>query len=378
MSPEYEIFLSLVRLGTGHSLPSSEAASLPESIDWKTVRRMAKRHSLSAVVFDGMDSLMKAGLLTGGRAIDEEFRMKWVLSVIRNYDQKYDRYGEAVSNLADFYDRNGFGMMVLKGYGLSLDWPIPCHRPSGDIDIWQFGRHREADASLTRELGIAVDDTHHHHTVFEYEGFGVENHFDFVNTHSHVSNARIEKLFKSLAQDGSNSVEICGRQVCVPSAKLHSLFLIRHCLCHFVAEGITLRQVMDWGFFVEKHGAEIDPAWFREMTDKYYMTRFTACLDAVCVQHLGFGKAPFAALLPDGRNASDPLEVDPELLLRVLEDILSQGTVKHLPDKLIPRVLYKLRRWHQNAWKHRLCYRESRLGTFITGIWSHILKPSSI
>lgn len=36
-------------------------------------------------------------------------------------------------------------MMVLKGYGLSLNYLKPSHRPCGDIDIWLFGKQKEAD-----------------------------------------------------------------------------------------------------------------------------------------------------------------------------------------------------------------------------------------
>lgn len=65
-------------------------------------------------------------------------------------------------------------MMVLKGYACSLDWPKPVHRPCGDIDIWQFGKQKDADAALEAEKPVQVvqkgqefkvDSSHHHHTV---------------------------------------------------------------------------------------------------------------------------------------------------------------------------------------------------------------------
>ena len=89
-------------------------------------------------------------------------------------------------------------MMVLKGYACSIDWPKPEHRPCGDIDIWLFGKQKEADALLVKDKGVIVDTSHHHHTVFDWGGFMVENHFDFINVHHHKSNAAFESLFKMI------------------------------------------------------------------------------------------------------------------------------------------------------------------------------------
>lgn len=68
-------------------------------------------------------------------------------------------------------------MMLLKGYGLSICWPVPEHRPVGDIDIYlgladsgcAFGHKniwKEADKVVSEKLGIKVDNTHHHHSIY--------------------------------------------------------------------------------------------------------------------------------------------------------------------------------------------------------------------
>lgn len=78
-------------------------------------------------------------------------------------------------------------MMLLKGYGLSKYWPIPNHRPTGDIDIYLMYLNSEgkeksrpawecADKLMTEKFGILVDNSHHHHSVFTYKGIMVENH----------------------------------------------------------------------------------------------------------------------------------------------------------------------------------------------------------
>ncbi len=87
-------------------------------------------------------------------------------------------------------------MMVFKSFSCSLDCPKPNHRPCGDIDIWLFGDQKKAD-ELIKEKGSKVDNSHHHHTVFYWNGFMVEN---FVNVHAHQSSKELEVYLSNLAR----------------------------------------------------------------------------------------------------------------------------------------------------------------------------------
>ena len=156
---------------------------MPDSIDWPAVRSIAAKQALSAVVLDGVLALNDRGLLTGGKAMDLEYKQGWIGTVIKKYEMRYESYTKRLGRLARFYNSHGFRLMVLKGYGLSLNYPVPGHRPCGDIDIWAFGQYKEADAALANELSIKIDDSHHHHTVFRFKGYSVDNHYDFVNVH---------------------------------------------------------------------------------------------------------------------------------------------------------------------------------------------------
>lgn len=87
-------------------------------------------------------------------------------------------------------------------------------------------------------LQAAIDISHHHHTVFEWQGFTVENHYDFINVHHHKSHVGLEQIFKELGENETNYVELNGEKVYLPSPNLHALFLIRHALNHFASIGI--------------------------------------------------------------------------------------------------------------------------------------------
>jgi hypothetical protein len=249
LSKTFSAFLALVRQGIGH-----ESRVLSQEIDWTAIKALADAHGLSAIILDALNT----GPANLSDSIPVQMKLEWIGEVMQSYEGLYAAYEKAIGSLAEFYNQHGYKMMVLKGYACSLDWPNPKHRPCGDIDIWQFGKQKEADAVLTKEKGVKIDTSHHHHTVFEWDGFSVENHYDFINVHHHKSNVEFEKILKQFGEDDSHFVVLNGdastdsaAKVYLPSPNLHALFLLKHLMMHFASEGIMLRQVVDWGFFVE-------------------------------------------------------------------------------------------------------------------------------
>lgn len=348
-----EAFLSLVRLGIGH-----QADTLPQTVDWQILKALAESQGLSAVVLDGIEKLPEA------QRPPKVFLLEWIGETLQGYEYRYEQYRKAVAELAGFYNAHGFKMMVLKGYACSLDWLKPEHRPCGDIDIWQFGQQKEADAALAKEKGIKIDSSHHHHTVYYWGDFMVENHYDFVNVHARRSSAEMEKVFKELGKNYAHTVVVNCEKVYLPSPNLHALFLIKHLASHFVGANISLRQVLDCAFFAEKHTREIDWGWLHDKLNEFGMNDFYSIINAISVEDLGFDASIFKGV-----------QFNPQLKEMVLSDILSPAFTSETPKSKISRVIYKYRRWKGNGWKHALCYNENRWGNFWPLLKSHVMKP---
>lgn len=351
-----ESFLSIVRLGIGHN-----SYPLLCPLDWEALDSLASQHGLSAVLVDGVERLPE------GQRPPKPVLLQWIGETLQGFEYRYDLYRRAISEMASFYNEHGFKMMVLKGYASSLDWPKPEHRPCGDIDIWQFGKQSEADATLAKEKGVEIDNSHHHHSVFYWRDFMVENHYDFINVHHHKSNVGFEKILKELAQDDTNCVEVYGEKVYLPSPNLHALFLLKHTMMHFAAEGISLRQLIDWGFFVKAHGKDVDWTWLESVLAEFGMRRLYDAFNAICVEDLGFEVSIFQRV-----------QFEPILKDRVLNEILNPEFSEELPKSVLRRVAFKIRRWKGSAWKHELCYKDSMWSAFWSGVWNHLIKPSSI
>lgn len=365
LNKNQRVILSLIRKGIGQNV-RVEA----EGFNWMQLKAYADSHGLSAVALDGLNANENLA-----KSMPAHFKLEWIGEVLQNYEARFEAFKNAIASLAGFYSKHGLKMMVLKGYACSLDWPRPNHRPCGDIDIWLFGDYKKADSLLSSEKGVDIDTSHHHHTVFNWKGFTVENHYDFINVHHHKSNKELEKILKELGVDDSYSVELRNEssesgdivKVYVPSPNLHALFLLRHAVLHFTSTELTLRQILDWGFFVKAHGKDVDWDWLNDIAGRFGMEKFYNILNAICVEDLGFQSELFHGV-----------QIDVRLKDRVLADIFIPQFKEDVPSGLGRRILFKYRRWAANGWKHELCYNDSRWSAFWSGVWNHLLKPASI
>lgn len=361
-SPEIkEVFLQLVRLGIGQTSVTSSKYQVLGHIDWQALKSLADEQGLSAIILDGIEKLPDSC-----RPPQIEL-LNWIGEVLQEYEYRYESYKKAIGNLTGFYNQHGFKMMVLKGYACAMNWPKPEHRPCGDIDIWQFGQQKESDNILAKEKGIKIDNSHHHHTVFEWQEFTVENHYDFINVHHHKSHLVLEKKLKELGADDSHFVEVYGEKVYLPSANSHALFLLKHAALHFVGTELTFRQILDWAFFVEKHGKDVDWKMLLPIIEEHGMTPFLNILNAICVGELCFD----AKLFPT-------VQFNPDVKERVVNEVFASVYDGDKDSNIFSRNLNRYRRWKGNAWKHELCYKESMWSAFWSGVWGHLMKPSTL
>lgn len=275
-------------------------------------------------------------------------------------ERRYTLHREAITRLASVYAQHGIPMMLLKGYGFSLDYPMPKHRPTGDIDIYLFGHQQEADEMMEREHGIAVHREYHKHSTFPILGVEVENHAKFIDDVSHKSNIRFEAtLMEVLRTTECMASDI--ENVLLPSATFNALFLLRHTGEHFASNEIKLRHVLDVGTFFSAHHVDVDWALVHDVYRRERMTQFYDALATICVESLGMSPSAFHGYTPR-----------PDLARRILQDIFEEKKVLPMSIYGIRTIGQKLRygvnksrRWWHNRWKYRLVYNENLVEGFV-------------
>lgn len=355
MAPNIQALIELLKMGIGNSAD----CRIPDSVQWGQVVQIAQMQGVGSVVLDGLERTKVEG-------ISKEVLLQWI-AYTQQQENRYMLQEKLIAELASFYQEQDMQMMVLKGWGLSLLYPKPKHRPYSDLDIYLFGKQKEGDQLFHNKRGIEIDDSHHHHSVFSYKGLSVENHYDFVNVYSHSSNKKVEKRLKSLVKETPNvKVKVNGVEVWLPSPDFNALFLLRHAAAHFAGSEISLRQVVDWGLFMQQNHQLVDWVTQIPFIKKMNMHHFLGAINYICYHYLGFNKEIFDSCIDESYGE------------RVFEDLFNpmhqqskvKGTVKYIYSRF--------RYWWSNRWKHRIVYSESLLTTFLAQLFAHLMKPATL
>lgn len=357
MTKEEKSLLYLLQLGLSGKIKES-VIDIKYDIDWYTVYTLALRSGVSAIVLDAI------GLLPEEVRPSKPILLQWI-GQSTMMERMYAKHRERIVELADFYNQNGIRMLLLKGYGCSLCYPKPEHRPTGDLDVYLFGKQEEADILVEKELGIKVHREYHKHSTFNYGGVEVENHAKFIDDVSHKSNIRFEQILMSVL-DKEECLSSPIDNVLLPSSTFNALFLLRHTGEHFASNEIMLRHVLDVGTFFQQYHSQIDWALVFNVYKEERMLRFFNAIATICVEYLGIDAACFAS--DDKRYA---YQKDTALADRVLCDIFEKKDVLPMSTAGIDTIGKKLKyaidkscRWWRNHWKYQLVYNENLVESF--------------
>ena len=332
-----------------------------DGMQWENIFTLSYPHHLTALLYDSIRKLPQDAGLSSATLL------KFAV-VTDKIEREYLHKQQVVTELAHFYRQHSITVMLLKGFGISEYNPVPCHRSISDIDIFLYGATEKADRLLEQELNIKICNDVHHHNTFMYKGVLVENHYDFINTHDHRSAKQLDAVFKRLAAGPGRAIEIGGESVVLPSANFNALFLMRHMAAHYAAERISIRHLCDWMMFLNREHTHIDFKQVELFYRQFNLYKFADAVNGILIDRLGLD----AAMLP-------PFERNHELENRIFNDIVSpEFQIKRPAAGTMRIVVWKIRRFIANRWKHKIIYSEPWLVTFFQSFISHLIKPGTI
>lgn len=313
--------------------------------DWWRLFRLLQRNHVAALCGTALDTA----------AMPREVLMPWIAE--QQKAEEWHRYQREVQqDIIDTMAQHGVETMVLKGTHTAQYYPVPETREFGDLDLYFFDKHDEADRVAREVLKAEVGNDAHHHSKYNYRGVTVESHYDFVNRHYPPSNRAYEALLK----------ELVSTKQTLPTFEV--LFLLRHMAGHFAAGRITLRDIMDWTLTCRALDNQVDWSLVEKSINDYGMEQFVEALNSIIEKRLGIS----LHLL---YSESQSLVVS---LSNKIEKDIVYGTVDdHAADGL-GRLGWKLRRWHALAWKRQMVYNDSAFRLFLASLSSHATKPHSI
>lgn len=338
MNETTELLLQLIQIALGNK----ESVDIPSDVNWTKVEELAESQGISSIAFDGLQKVLNSSLIDKSTIIELENLLEWAGQTNR-VEIAYKRYTSTLFRLIEILAKYNIKVMVLKGYGYSLNYPIPAHRPCGDIDIYLMGDGAKADMILKSEFAIEIKQNEEKHSVFKFEGLTIENHACIINNNRYPSLSRLECIL----EDSVNAIYSEDNDCFFPSVSANSLYLPCHIADHFVRGEASIRQLVDWFTFVRKNYQNIDWNQVQRVVKDAGFYKFFCCLNGILVDYLSLDPS----YLPNWPRYY-------KLENRIFNDILYPPKMKDI--SLIDKVV----RFFASSWKFRLVYNENIFVSF--------------
>ena len=148
---------------------------------------------------------------------------------------------------------------------------ISCYRTPGDIDIWLHGERDEILEYVRRHVPDCKP-VYHHVDFPVVDDVSIEVHFTPTWMNSPIRNRRLQRFFHSFNFQFSN---FNSSELPVPNAAFNRVYILVHIYRHLFAEGIGLRQLLDYYFVLQQGFTELEREETLRMLRSLGMMRFT-------------------------------------------------------------------------------------------------------
>lgn len=240
---------------------------IPESVDWNCVYEEAAYQSVVAMAFDGT-----SGIPDIPAEIYKDFK-DYTISVFLKNDSVLNEQ----KSLIKLLESNDVKYAVLKGTSAARLYNKPELRTLGDIDILVKKSDFESTKSLLmlNEYRLIDDGFNHFHCEFERNGVVVELHHEiseFPKTKlCDELRAELQKAVDSTVKADKSEL---GYEYSILSPLYQAVSLLLHMERHLRKSGLGIRQLMDWGTFINKHPDILADEYSIDFLKKYGLYRF--------------------------------------------------------------------------------------------------------
>ncbi len=249
-----------------------------------------KRHGVKYLLYEGLLKLPKE------HQPPKDLLLKWYIDC-QTAEKRYEIYLEVIEGLTSLMRQNEIPLMVLKGYTLARLYPMPPRRDRGDIDVYLFGKHLEAEELIDKggygELMLPMQYTNH--TEFMFGGVMVENHMTFVSSKDSLT-PKIKEFYDRIERQITESIErreveelrLGQETIYQLSPNAYAMFFIGHTLRHASLERTVVRHYCDWVAFFSCNRDRFDLETLRRQIEECGLCEYVANVEAFCRAKLGF------------------------------------------------------------------------------------------
>ncbi len=357
-----------------------EFSVAPSQKEWKQMFLFLQQQSLLGVALPMLKTLPREQCPTG------DLPLVWYTLGDRLRLMNADLNRKCVE-VSLWFEEHGFHTCILKGQGNAAMYPDPSLRNSGDIDVWLWPRtvngeggtgtllsktslkKRRAEILKFVRASLGEQDVFYHHVDFPmFEGTEVEVHFMPTWMNSYFNNDRLQRFLEAEAEASfTNETSIgAGQVIHTPTWVMNVVFQLIHIQKHLFAEGIGLRQVMDYYYLLLRRGSEDECQKVLDVVHDLGLDTFLASLQWVLQQVFGL-KVEYLIGTTDKENGT-----------LLLGEILSGGNFGKFgansdigdSERLLVRMTKKLRR----GWNFRHLVRDEVLWMPLFKTWQYFWR----
>lgn len=266
-------FFELLRFSIG----STDKVSQDGEADWDALYEMAKKQSLTGVIYQGICRLAKE------QRPEKKVLLKWYAKSekIKSLNEKVNKAAVLVT---DMFAEADIESCVLKGQGNNLRYDEPYARTPGDVDIWVNPKKLKFDGNdiiLGEKRMRAGKKSYHHVDAEKVNGISIEVHYRPCYMHNMIHNRRIQKWFaENAAKQFGNMVDLPGQvgKIAVPTAEFNLIYQMCHISNHFFQEGIGLRQLVDYYYLLRSVKGRFDRASLAESLKRFGLFKMASAI----------------------------------------------------------------------------------------------------
>ena len=288
------MFFELLQVALG---PRESLSHVPSAKEWEEMKVLCMKHAVPGVGFYAMRKLSE----NGAACVPPREIIMELYALERNMALANAQQTEDVMKLTWLFEQEGFCSCLLKGCGLARMYPEGMQRMSGDIDIWvvpkgkenePLQRRRREVIQLCRRV-VGRRDVFYHHTDLPLKGKEIEVHFTPSWMFAPWHNRRLQRFFQKewknrrfvKVQDSLENAETLQDGYYVPSLEMNAVYVLLHIYRHVFAEGVGLRQVVDYFYVLHQKG--LDRERVISVLKSLGMVHFTGAVMWVMQEALG-------------------------------------------------------------------------------------------
>lgn len=254
-----ETLFELLRVGLGAQTGLSHGLTEEE---WAAVFAAARKQSVLGVAYAGVCRLPES------MRPAEELMMMWT-GLATKIQEQNRRMNGSTKKVADNFRAEGFKSAVMKGQALAaLYGPLALLRQSGDVDVI-------LDASRDRIVKYVTDITPKTHIMSHHIDFpvnrnvSIEVHFKPTEMCNPFTQKRLMRWYRRNYANVYEHTTLLpdGAELACPAPAFNLVFVLLHLYKHLFAEGVGLRQLMDYYFVLTDALERVDDATWREAAE---------------------------------------------------------------------------------------------------------------